>query len=484
MNQQRLFLKIYLFAIILLFESFFMSWAVLISLFQGEEIIIPIFKAFFITLFVGISCFLISYKHKRTKATKKDYMFIVVVSWLILAFFGTFPYIFSGAIPNFVDAFFESMSGFSTTGSSIVTDIESLPKSVLFWRSLTHWIGGMGIIVLVLAIVPFQNINYRQMFQSETSVFVEDKMSYQIKYIARNIWLIYVGLTVLETIFLLFGGMGLFDAVCHSFGTIATGGFSTKNDSIAGFSPYIQYVIIVFMLIAGINFNLHILVRLGKLIPVLRNEELRLYFKIIGIVGFALTLILHFQKNLQWEQAFRDSFFQVSSIITATGFASADYLAWPIQGILLIMFLMLIGACAGSTGGGVKVIRYLFVIKKIKEVFRKITNPNAICEIRYNHHTMKSEVVSSILSFILIYYMVIAFGTLFLRLTGLDLASAFGASITTLGGIGPGFGSVGPVSNFAHLSDLAKMFLTFNMLAGRLEIYALLLMFSPGFWKS
>ena len=207
MNQQRLFLKIYLFAIILLFESFFMSWAVLISLFQNEEILLPMFKAFILTLFIGLSCFLISYKHKRAKATRKDYMFMVVVAWLILAFFGTFPYIFSGAIPNFVDAFFESMSGFSTTGSSIVSDIESLPKSILFWRSLTHWIGGMGIIVLVLAIVPFQNINYRQMFQSETSVFVEDKMSYQIKYIARNIWLIYVGLTVLETIFLLFVGM-------------------------------------------------------------------------------------------------------------------------------------------------------------------------------------------------------------------------------------------------------------------------------------
>jgi trk system potassium uptake protein TrkH len=253
---------------------------------------------------------------------------------------------------------------------------------------------------------------------------------------------------------------------------------------VAGFSPFIQYVIIVFMILSGMNFMLHILFRKGQLKQVISNGELRFYLKIIFFVGILLTLTLHFYRSLGWEQAFRDSFFQVTSVITATGFASADYLLWPSHAVLLIAFLMFIGACAGSTGGGVKVIRNLIVVKKIGQSFRQMINPNAVCEIRYNQKIIKPDHVASIITFVLIYYMVIAFGTLFLHLTGLDFVTSFGSAITTLGGIGPGFGTVGPVSNFAHLSDVAKIFLSFNMLTGRLEIYAVLVLLNPGFWKN
>ena len=248
-----------------------MSWAVLISLFNNEAIADRMIEITLTTFIAGFISFLISKKRKENEPTRKDYFLLVALSWVFLALFGAFPYIFTGTIPDFTNAFFESMSGFTTTGSSILTDIESLPKSILFWRSLTHWIGGMGIIVLVLAIMPFQNLSFRQMFQSEASVVVEDKVSFRIRYVARNIWLIYIGLTVIETILLWIGGMSLFDAVCHSFATVATGGFSTKNDSVAGFSPFIQYVIIIFMILSGMNFMLHILLRKGQFKQVFSN---------------------------------------------------------------------------------------------------------------------------------------------------------------------------------------------------------------------
>lgn len=484
MNTRRFFLKIHLIAIILLFESFFMSWAVIISFFNNEVIFNSMINAFLLTFLSGIILFLVSRKLKQAEPNHKDYLLLVALSWLFLGLFGAVPYLLSGTIPNFVNAFFESMSGFTTTGSSILSDIEAMPKSILFWRSLTHWIGGMGIIVLVLAILPFQNMSSKQMFQSEASVVVEEKVSFRIRYIARNIWLIYIGLTVVESILLWFGGMTLFDAVCHSFGTVATGGFSTKNDSVTSFSPFIQYVITIFMILSGINFLLHIFLRKGQFKAVFKNEELIFYLKIIAVVSLLLTVSLHFYRDLNWEHAFRDSFFQVASIITATGFATADYLLWPTHGILLIAFLMFIGACAGSTGGGVKVIRNLIVVRKFGQSFRQLINPNAVCEIRYNQKIIKTEQVRSIITFVLVYYLVIAIGTSVLLLLGLDFGTSFGSSITTLGGIGPGFGTVGPAANFAHLPDAAKLFLSFNMLTGRLEIYAALVMLNPGFWKN
>ncbi len=484
MNKRRFLLKIHLIALILLLESFFMSWSVAISWYYNESILGKQILSFGGTLIAGLIFYFLSAKHRREEPTRKDYFIQAAFSWFFLALFGAFPYIITQTIPNFTNAFFESMSGFTTTGASILTDIESLPKSILFWRSLTHWIGGMGIIVLVLAIMPFQQVSFKQMFQSEASVVVEENVSYRIRYIARHVWLIYIGLTGAETILLWIGGMSLFDAVCHSFATIATGGFSTKNDSVNGFSPFIQYVITIFMILSGINFVLHIFLRKGKFKQVFQNEELRFYLQIIAAVGILIGISLHFLRDMGWEPAFRHAFFNVASIITATGFATIDYLLWPSHAILLIAFLMFIGACAGSTGGGVKVIRNLFVVKKIGQIFRQTCNPNAVCEIKYNQKVIGSSQINSIITFVLLYYMVVLAGTITLHLTGLDFASSFGAAISTLGGIGPGFGTVGPVSNYAHLTDFAKNYLSLNMLTGRLEIFAVLIIFNRSFWKS
>ena len=397
---------------------------------------------------------------------------------------GTIPYLLTHSIPSFTNAFFESFSGFTTTGSSILSDIEALPKSILFWRAETHWIGGMGIIVLVIAIMPFLKIHGLYLFYSEASSIDNDKMSTRITKVARNLWFIYLGLTVSEILFLCLGGMSFFDSVCHAFATVATGGFSTKNDSIASFSPYIQYVITVFMLLSGINFAVHFLMLKKNFKKALKNEEMHLYLAIILITGTLLTYILYKQHpDYNLEYAFRNAFFQVVSIITATGFATADYLQWPVFGIALIAFLMLIGASAGSTGGGIKVIRHLIAFRKIKFQFKKILFPNRVSVIHYNGRAMKEEFVRQIMTFIFTYLILLIASTLIMMLWTEDLPTSFGAVATSMAGIGPGFGSVGPVSNFLHLPAGAKYFLTFLMLVGRLEIYAVVVVFTRTFWR-
>lgn len=459
-----------------------MLLATLISILYHESITLKFFLTFVATCSFGILLNVLTRKQRGEEPTRNESFLIVTLGWLILGLVGALPYLVTHAILGFVNAFFESISGFTTTGSSILADIESLPKSILFWRAETHWIGGMGIIVLVVAIMPFLKIHGVSLFYSEISSVTNEKVSTKVKYAARNLWIIYVGLTFLEVVLLVLGRMPLFDSVCHSFATIATGGFSTQNDSIAGYSAYIQYVIILFMLLSGINFVLHIMLLKGKYKEVIKNEELRLYLLFIVGIGLTITFILYFHEDIGFEKAFRDSFFQVVSVITATGFASADYLQWPVQATLLIALLMLIGASSGSTGGGVKVVRHVILQKKIKSSFRELVRPNAINILHYNKRPLKPEFVSSVMTFIFIYYLIVLSGGMILMLTGLDAAAAFGASATCMGGIGPGFGSVGPVSNFLHLSDFAKYFLSFLMVVGRLEIYAVLIIFTRSFW--
>ncbi|MGQ8337154.1 TrkH family potassium uptake protein [Sunxiuqinia sp. A32] len=475
---------LHIISIIILFEGLFMIPMIAVSLFNHENELLPLLDAVLITLGSGAILYVVTRKDKYAEPNKRDSLFVVTFSWLFLAFFGCLPFLITHHIPSFTDAFFESMSGFTTTGSSILNDIEALPKSLLFWRSETHWIGGMGIIVLAIAIMPFLGINGMQLFSSEASVVVEEKISTKIRYVARNVWIIYIGLTFLETIFLKLGGMSLFDSVCHSFATVATGGFSTKNDSIAGFSPYIQYVIMVFMLLSGINFALHILTLNGKYKTAVKNPELKLYLKIILIIGAILTLILFLSKEISFEKAFRDSFFQVISVLTATGFATDDYLLWPNQGILLIVSLMLIGACAGSTGGGVKVIRHYINWQNIKKNLKQIVHPNAVIHVKYKNQLLSNQQVSTISNFIIIYYAIVVIGTISMTALGSDWATSFGSIVTTMGGIGPGFGLVGPASNFSMLPEASKILLSFTMLLGRLEIFTVLALFTSWFWKT
>ncbi len=470
-------------SIVLVFESLFMFLAVIVSLIYKETITEKLLFTSVLTFAGGLILNILTKTQRGIEPSRKESFFIVSISWFLLGLIGTMPYIVTESIPNFANAFFESVSGFTTTGSSILADIESLPKSILFWRAETHWIGGMGIIVLVVAVMPFLNINGIYLFYSEISSVTDEKISTKIRYAARNMWLVYVGLTFIEIIFLLLGKMSLFDSVCHAFATVATGGFSTKNDSIAGFSPYIQYIITLFMILSGINFSLHVILLKGKFKTVIKNEELRLYLLILLIIAVSITGLLYFGQHLNLEKAFRDSIFQVASVLTATGFATADYLKWPEQATLLIALLMLIGASSGSTGGGVKVIRHLISIKKIRHSFKSLIRPNAVNIIRYNGNAVQPEYVSGVLAFIILYYLILVLSTLIMMLYGQDAATSFGASATCMGGIGPGFGTVGPSSNFLHLPLGAKYFLTILMVTGRLEIYSVLIIVTRSFWR-
>lgn len=471
-------------SLVMIFESLFMLLSVIVSLIYNESTTFDLLLSFGLVFTGGLVLNLLTRKQIKEEPHRKESIIIVSLGWIILGLFGTLPYLLTGAIPSFTNAFFESISGFTTTGSSILADIEVLPKSVLFWRALTHWIGGMGIIVLVVAVMPFLQINGTNLFYSETSNVSDEKISVRIKYIARNLWLVYLGLTVVETILLYLGKMPLFDSICHSFATIATGGFSTKNASIGGYSNYIQYVVTGFMFLSGINFTLHVMAIKGDFRKAIKNEELHLYFAIILVATLFISFLLFFKNNIHFESAFRSALFQVVSVITATGFATADYLEWPVQAIFLIGLLMLIGASAGSTGGGVKVIRHLIAFKKIKESFRKIINPKIIRVIRYNDKSLDSNYISGVMSFIVFYYLILGVSTLIMMALGQDAGTSFGEVATSMAGIGPGFGTVGPASNFLHIPVVAKYFMTLLMIIGRLEIYAVLVVFTRSFWRA
>lgn len=445
-----------------------------ISPFLWSGIITSVIGAGFMFLFMNN-------KHENHHLTKKDSYVIVCFAWIFLAIFGCLPYLFSGAIPHVVNALFESMSGFTTTGSSILTDIEILPKSILFWRSLTHWIGGIGIIVLVIIIMPSLQIGSYQMFTLESSL--QDKIKPQIKSVGRRLFLIYILLTVAEIVLLLLGRMNLFESVCHAFGTVATGGFSPKNDSIASYSPYIQYVISIFMLLAGMNFVVHYYLFKRDFKKVKRNEEMKFYLTVVGAITLIITLILIVKMNLPVEKAFRDSFFQVVSIITCTGFATTDYLQWPVIGWGIIFLCMFFGGSTGSTAGGIKMARHLVLFKNLKVNIRHMVSRNVIVPLKINDHTISVEENSSILSFIATYLIFFIIGSLMLVGLGVDGKTAASSIATCMAGIGPGIGTVGPVSNFAHLPDLAKLILSFFMLLGRLEIYTVIVLFSPFFWR-
>jgi len=470
-------------SIVMVFEGLFMLLSIGISVIYKESTTLELTEAFAITFGLGLVFFLLTYNQKHREPDRRESIIIVALGWFILGFFGTLPYLTTHSIPQFTNAFFESISGFTTTGSSILADIESLPKSILFWRSETHWIGGMGIIVLVIAIMPYLRIHGIYLFYTEISNVTDEKISTKIRRIARSFWLVYTGLTLLEIMLLWLGKMSLFDSVCHAFATIATGGFSTKNDSITGFSPYIQYVIALFMFLSGINFALHVISIKGNVKRALKNEELRLFFFLVAVVTLCITLILYFNNFGSLEQVFRQALFQVVSILTATGFATADYLQWPVQAVLLIAILMLIGASSGSTGGGVKVIRHVISLKKIKQLFRSVESQNTINPVRYNGNALEPGYVSEVIGFIIIYYFIIAVGTVAMISLGIDKATSFGAVTTCMGGIGPGFGQVGPAENFLHLPALSKYFLTLLMVLGRLEIYSVLVIFTRWFWR-
>jgi trk system potassium uptake protein TrkH len=452
------------------------------QLMDGQSDFYAILYSGLFTFIIGL--FIFVYTRKATKnTTKKEGYLVVSLSWIVISIFGSLPFYLSGYFISYTDAFFETMSGFTTTGASILNDIEAVPQGLLFWRSLTHWIGGMGIIVLSLAILPLLGIGGMQLFSAESPGPTTDKIHPKVREMAKRLWAIYVILTLIQTGLLMLGDMSFFDSICHSFATMATGGFSTQNTSVAAYSPYIQYVIIIFMILAGTNFALHYFMLKRKFSKVKSSEEYQLYMGIIIGVTLLISLGLIIKMNLGVEQAFRDSLFQVVSILTTTGFVTADYLLWPTGLWMLLFILFFVGGSAGSTGGGVKVVRILVLIKNSLLEFRRLIHPQAIIPVRLNHKPVPQKIVFVVISFFLFYLSTFALGVIVMAAIGLDFESAVGAAASSIGNIGPALGSLGPVNNYAHIPDIGKWFLSFLMLLGRLEIFTVLIVFSPTFWR-
>lgn len=409
---------------------------------------------------------------------------IVTFGWLLASAFGALPFVFSGAVPSYTDAFFETISGFTTTGATILTDIEAVPRGILFWRSFTHWLGGMGIILLSLAILPFLGVGGMQLFKAEVPGPVADKLTPRVTQTAKILWGVYILLSVAETVLLMIGGLSLFDALCQTFGTMATGGFSTKNASIAAFpSPFVQWVIIVFMFLAGANFALHYRFVFRGLKIYRNDREFLVYLTIIGLAS-ALIYVANLGVWREYgEPAIRDTVFQVVSIQTTTGFITADYEQWPMFSQLVLFLLMFVGGSAGSTGGGIKVLRIYLLLKFVLAEFSRLLHPHAIIPVRVRQQTIPRDVVMNVLGFFVLYMLIFAAGTLLIAAMGYDVATSFGAVAATLGNVGPGLGEVGAIDNYAHFPPVGKWMLSFFMLLGRLELYTVLILFVPAYWR-
>ena len=486
---------VHLMGLLLLCNGGFMLLAALVSGLYGDGATFHIALAAMATLFTGTAAMFLTRGHKKEVKRKEGYI-IVTFGWVVMSASGMLPYLFSGAIPSVTNAFFETVSGYTTTGASILDDIESLPQGILFWRSLTHWIGGMGIIVLAIAILPLLGIGGMQLFAAEAPGPSGDKLHPRITDTAKRLWFIYVGYTLAETLLLKMAGMSFFDAINHSLATLSTGGFSTKNASIAYWSdqPLIQYIIIVFMFLAGSNFVLSYFAFKGRVQKVLRDEEFRYYGIFILLLSLMAAAVIYFQANVPvsdyhpmvWgpaESAFRHALFQVVAVVTTTGFVTADFTGWTPFLTVFFFGLMFAGGSAGSTAGGIKVMRHILIIKNGILEFKRTLHPSAIIPVRYNNKTVTEHIVYNIIAFFVLYMLLFIIGSLVLGLLGLDFESAIGGAASSLGNVGPAFGSLNPLSNFNSLPALGKWWCCFLMLAGRLELFTVLILLTPYFWK-
>ena len=482
--------------LLLLCNGGFMLLAAVLSGIYQDGATLSITLASITTMFVGVFSMYYTRGHKKEVKQKEGYI-IVTFGWIVMSVSGMLPYLFSGAIPGVTNAFFETVSGYTTTGASIMDDIESMPEGILFWRSLTHWIGGMGIIVLAIAILPLLGIGGMQLFSAEAPGPTGDKLHPRITDTAKRLWLIYFGYTVAETILLQIAGMSFFDAINHAMATLSTGGFSTKNASVAYWNdqPLIQYIIIFFMFLAGSNFVLSYFAFKGKVQKVFNDEEFRYYVGFVIVFTVIVTLVIYFKANItevtpgypmifgKGESSFRHALFQIISVITTTGFVSADFTQWTPFLTVFFFGLFFLGGSAGSTSGGIKVMRHLLIIKNGVLEFKRTLHTNAIIPVRYNNKTVKEKIVYNIIGFFVLYMLLFIIGALVLGFLGLDFESAIGGAASSLGNVGPALGSLNPVSNFNSLPDLAKWWCGFLMLAGRLELFTVLILLTPYFWK-
>ncbi|GAA3773168.1 TrkH family potassium uptake protein [Corallibacter vietnamensis] len=483
--------------LLLLFNGGFMLLATLISLIYNDGVTFRLFLSGILALLSGATTMFVTRSHKKEMNKREGYI-VVALGWVIMSLSGALPYVITESIPSFTDAFFETMSGYTTTGATILNDIEVVPEGVLFWRSLTHWIGGMGIIVLAIAILPLLGIGGMQMFAAEAPGPGGDKLHPRITDTAKRLWLIYVGYTLAETLLLKVAGMSFFDAINHSLATLSTGGFSTKNASVAYWNnePIIQYIIIFFMFLAGTNFVLSYFAFKGKVQKIIHDEELKLYFKFITIFTIIAAVIIYFKADLSistidhpmvWgraESAFRHALFQVLTVVTTTGFITADYTLWTPFLVVFFFGLMFLGGSAGSTSGGVKVVRHLVLIKNGFLEFKRALHPNAVLPVRYNTKAVTGDIVFNILAFFILYMLSFIVGALVFSMFGINFESSIGLSASSLGNVGPALGSFGPVNNYAALPELGKWWASFLMLIGRLELFTVLILFTPFFWRN
>ena len=485
------------FGLLLLFNGGFMLLAALISFIYKDGVTTEILLSGSLVVIVGVLLMVVTKNHKKELNKREGYL-VVSFGWIVMALTGTLPYVLTESIPSFTNAFFETMSGYTTTGASILNDIESLPEGVLFWRSMTHWIGGMGIIVLAIAILPLLGIGGMQLFAAEAPGPNADKLHPRITDTAKRLWLIYFGYTAAETILLQVAGMTFFDAINHSMCTLSTGGFSTKNASVAYWNgqPIIQYIIIVFMFLAGTNFVLSYFAFKGRVQKAIRDEEFKLYFKFIALFTIIAALIIYFRADFsissidhpmvygKGEASIRHALFQVIAIITTTGFVTADYTLWTPFLVVFFFGLMFLGGSAGSTSGGVKVVRHMIMIKNGFLEFKRALHPNAVLPVRYNKRSVSGDIVFNILGFFILYMISFIIGALVFSMLQIDFESAVGLSASTLGNVGPALGNFGPVNNYAELPALGKWWSSFLMLIGRLELFTVLILLTPFFWRN
>ncbi|ABO51416.1 potassium uptake protein, TrkH family [Desulforamulus reducens MI-1] len=468
--------------LVLLFEAAAMVPSLFIGVYYDGTNLNPFLASIGVTGLIGFVLYLIPIRSKNVGY--REGFAIATFGWLLLAIFGALPFTIAGAVPSYVDALFETMSGFTTTGASVISDVEALPKSILFWRSFTHWLGGMGIIVLTLALIPSLNIAGLQMFKAEVPGPTKSKVLPRIAQTSRQLYKVYLIITLTQLVALKLAGLTWFDSAIHTFGSVATGGFSNYNSSVGHFqSLSVELIIIFFMLICGINFSLHYSVLRGNFKTLYKDTETKFYLGIIALSCLAIMLNLIHDLDYTAGKALREAAFQVATIITTTGFATADFEQWPSFSKFILLLLMFCGGCAGSTSGGLKVGRILILIKTFSRQLMRLIHPKAVIPVRLGTFVASNEVIESAHTFFTLYILIFAVGTGIMTALGLDLISAASATVATLSNIGPGLGLVGPMSNYAALPDLGKIILTFLMLIGRLEIYTVLLVFSVRFWR-
>ena len=465
---------------ILLIEALLLIFPLIVNFIYQEGNLFAF--ALTISILMVVGTLLMMVKPKNKSMFIREGFVIVGLAWIVMSLFGALPFTLSGEIPHYIDALFETISGFTTTGASILTDVEAMSKSMLFWRSFTHWIGGMGVLVFVLAILPNSEGQNIYLLKAESTGPQVGKLVSKVRFTARILYVIYFGLTLLETILLLFGKNDLFESIVTAFGTAGTGGFGIYGDSIGGFSTYSQIVVAVFMMIFGINFNLYYLILIGKFKQAIKSEELRWYLAVIVVSTILISTNLVVNLNQSFGIALKDAYFQVSSIMTTTGYATVDFNLWPTFSKVILIMIMFVGGCAGSTGGGIKVSRIAILFKTLKREIQKLLHPNSVAPIKMEGEVVDAGVVKGVVVYFAFIIILLFAGTLLVSFDGLEFTSTFTGVIACVNNIGPGLNLVGPMGNFDCFSYFSKVVLSILMLIGRLEVYPILILFLPKTW--